>query len=156
MKKKIILRSVLGFPIGITIGYLITIFISLGWANGYYSPCVPELIDVMGNEINAVILQTLLCGLLGTGFVASSVIWDIEHWSIMKQTGIYFSIISLIMMPIAYFTYWMEHSVIGFLSYFGIFVLIFVVIWIIQFAIAKHNVKKMNENLHKTNGNRNG
>lgn len=156
MKKNIILRSVLGFPIGITIGYLITIFISLGWANGYYSPCVPELIDVMGNEINAVILQTLLCGLLGTGFAASSVIWDIEHWSIMKQTGIYFSIISLIMMPIAYFTYWMEHSVIGFLSYFGIFVLIFVVIWIIQFAIAKHNVKKMNENLHKTNGNRNG
>ena len=75
MKKKIISRSALGFPLGIAIGYIITIFISLGWANGSYSPCVPELVSVMGNEIYAVILQALLCGLLGAGFAASSVIW---------------------------------------------------------------------------------
>lgn len=49
MKKKIVLRSLLGFPIGIAMGYVITIFISFGWANGYYAPCVPELIAVMGN-----------------------------------------------------------------------------------------------------------
>lgn len=60
--------------ISITMGYLITILISLGWGNGYYSPCVPELISIMGNEINAVILQTILCGILGVGFAASSVI----------------------------------------------------------------------------------
>ena len=77
MKKKIIKRSLLGFPLGITLGCLITILISLGWANGYYSPCVPELIEIMGNEINAVILQTILCGILGTGFAAGSVIWEI-------------------------------------------------------------------------------
>lgn len=150
MKKQIIWRSILGFPIGITIGYLITIFISLIWANGYYSPCVPELISVMGNEINAVILQAALCGLLGIGFSVSSVIWKIEHWGIVKQTGIYFLIVSLVMMPIAYFLYWMEHSFIGFLSYFGIFVLIFVIVWIIQVIIGKSIVKKMNVNLYKT------
>ncbi len=154
MKKKIVLRSILGFPIGIAIGYLITIFISLGWANGYYSPCVPELISAMGNEINAVVLQALLCGLLGTGFAASSVIWEIENWSIIKQTGIYFMIISAIMLPIAYFAYWMEHSIVGVFSYFGIFVLIFAFIWIIQFVIGKHNVRKMNEKLHNVKGSR--
>ena len=106
MKKKIIKRSLLGFPLGITMGYLITILISLGWANGYYSPCVPELISLMGNEINAVIFQTILCGILGVGFAASSVIWEMDSWSIVKQTGIYFSIISVIMLPIAYFAYW--------------------------------------------------
>ncbi len=150
MKRKIILRGALGFPFGISIGYFITILTSLIWANGYYSPCVPELISIMGNEINAVILQTLLCGLLGIGCAASSVIWEIESWSIVKQTGIYFGIISVIMMPIAYFTYWMEHSIMGFLSYFGIFILIFIIIWIIQFIIGKHTVKKMNSNLYKT------
>ena len=149
MKKEIMLRSALGFPIGITIGYFITIFISLGWADGYYSPCVPELITVMGNEINAVIFQALLCGLLGIGFAASSVIWEIDHWSLMKQTGIYFLIISIIMMPIAYLTYWMEHSIIGFLSYFGIFVAIFIFIWVIQLIIGKQIVKKLNANLCK-------
>ncbi len=155
MKKKIILRSILGFPIGIAIGYLITIFISLSWANGYYAPCVPELISAMGNEINAVILQALLCGLLGIGFAAGSVIWEIENWSITKQTGIYFIIISVIMLPIAYFSYWMEHSIAGFFSYFGIFALIFAFIWMIQFVIGKHNVKKMNENLHNVKGSSN-
>ena len=111
MKKKIFYRALIGFPIGISIGNLIMILISLGWANGYYSPCVPDLITAMGNEINAVIIQTVLCGLLGSGFSVSSVIWEIEHWSIVKQTGLYFLIISVIMLPIAYFMYWMEHSV---------------------------------------------
>ncbi|MBO5164309.1 MAG: DUF3021 domain-containing protein [Ruminococcus sp.] len=152
MKKKIVLRGILGFPIGISIGYLITIFISLGWANGDYLPCVPELISTMGNEINAVVLQAILCGSLGTGFAASSVIWEIENWSIVKQTGIYFIIISVIMLPIAYFAYWMEHSVVGVFSYFGIFVLIFAFIWIIQFVIGKRNVKRMNKNLHNVKG----
>ncbi len=154
MKKKIVLRGILGFPIGIAIGYLITIFISLGWANGSYLPCVPELISAMGNEINAVILQALLCGLLGAGFAASSVIWEIENWSLIKQTGIYFLIISVIMLPIAYFAYWMEHSVAGVFRYFGIFVAIFAFIWVMQFVIGKQNVKKMNENLPNVKGSR--
>lgn len=150
MKKKIILRGVFGIPLGITIGYLITIFFSLIWANGYYSPCVPELIAATGSEINAVIVQTLFCALLGIGFGAGSVIWEIESWSIVKQTGIYFVVVSVIMMPIAYLSYWMEHSIKGFLSYAGIFVLIFIIIWVIQFTIGKYTVKKMNANLYKS------
>ena len=152
MKKKILLRGILGIPIGITIGYLITIFISLGLANGYYSPCVPELISMMGSEIRAVIVQSVFSGILGAGFAASSVIWEIDHWSLVKQTGIYFAIASLLMLPIAYLAYWMEHSVVGFLSYFGIFILIFAMIWAIQFAIGKYNVKKMNEKLYQAQG----
>lgn len=155
MKKKIIIRSLLGFPIGITIGYLFTILISLVWANGYYSPCVPELISVMGNEINAVILQAALCGILGAGFSASSVIWEMDNWSIVKQTGIYFSIVSVIMLPVAYFAFWMEHNVTGFLIYFGIFILIFAIIWLTQFVVGKHNVKKLNEKLFQTKDNGN-
>lgn len=148
MKNKIIIRSVLGFPIGLAIGYFITIVISLIYANGYYSPCVPELSNMMGNEIKAVVLQALLCGILGFGFGASSVIWEIESWSIVKQTGIYFIISSIIMMPIAYILYWMEHSIKGVICYFSIFLSIFVLIWIVEFMIGKYNVKKMNEKLY--------
>lgn len=150
MKKKIFLRGAFGFPIGITIGYIITIITSAIWTDGYYSPCVPELISTTGSEINAVILQALLSGLLGMGFAASSVIWEMEDWGIVKQTGIYFLIVSIIMMPIAYVTFWMEHSLKGVASYFGIFVLIFVVIWIVQYIRGRYNVKKMNEALHKS------
>lgn len=148
MKKKIVLRGLMGIPIGITIGYLISIIVSLIWAHGYYSPCPPELIKEMGNTINAVILQTFLSALLGAGFSAGSVVWEMENWSIVKQTGIYFLIISVIMLPIAYFARWMEHTFTGFLGYFGIFILIFVILWIILFIIGRYNVKKMNDNLN--------
>ena len=154
MKKKIIKRGLFGIPPGITMGYFITILISLGGKTGYYTPCVPELIAIMGNEINAVILQTVFCGILGAGFAASSAVWEMDSWSIVKQTGIYFAIISVIMLPIAYFAYWMEHSVVGFLIYFGIFTLCFVIIWVIQFGIGRYNVRKMNEKLFQTKDNR--
>ena len=148
MKKQILLRGMLGFPLGLAMGYLITIFISLTVSDGRYYPCVPELAAVMGNEINAVLLQAVLYGILGAGFGACSVIWQIESWGILKQTGIYFSIISVIMLPTAYVSYWMEHSLKGILSYFGIFVLIFATVWIVQYAAARHNVRKMNETLY--------
>ncbi len=144
MRKQAFLRGLLGFPLGIAIDYLITIIISLGWGQGRYSPCVPSLIETMGSEIGAVVLQAGLSGLLGASFAAASVIWEIETWSIARQTGIYFFITSLTMLPIAYFTEWMEHTVIGFLFYFGIFVAIFVVVWIIQYWFWKQKIKKIN------------
>lgn len=147
MKKKAFLRGLLGFPLGVAIGYAITIAISLILADGYYSPCAPELISVTGSEIHAVLLQAVLCGILGAGFAACSVIWEMEAWGLVKQTGIYFLIVSVIMLPVAYVNYWMEHSVKGFLSYFGIFAVIFAVIWIVQYAVNKRRVGKMNENL---------
>lgn len=147
MMKKILLRGSLGMLIGVSIGYLITIVLSLCWGHGYYSACVPQLIDIMGSEISAVILQTVLCALLGAAFAASSVIWEIESWSIFKQSGLYFLITSVVMMPIAYLLYWMEHSIIGFVKYFGIFTFIFIIVWLIQYLMMKINIKKINEKL---------
>ncbi|NLL63416.1 MAG: DUF3021 domain-containing protein [Ruminococcaceae bacterium] len=144
MKKKVFLRALLGFPVGITIGYAITIIASLVSAGGYYSPCPPALVETMGNEINAVAFQALLCGLLGSAFAGSSVIWEMEHWSIAKQTGIYFVITSAAMLPIAYLANWMPHTAIGFFSYFALFTFIFIVVWLIQYLIIRSKVKKMN------------
>lgn len=153
MKKKIILRGIMGFPIGVMIGYFISIIISLIHADGYYSPCVPELSNIMGSEIGAVLLQAFLCGILGVGFSVSSFIWKIESWSLFKQSAVYFSAISFIMIPIAYVTYWMEHSLKGFLSYFGIFAAIFVFIWIAEYIAGRALVKRMNEKLKKSRDN---
>lgn len=149
MKKKLLLRGIVGFPVGVAIGYIITIWISLGWGDGNYMPCQPALVSMMGNEIRAVMLQAFLSGLIGTGVAGSAIVWDIEEWSLIKQTGVYFFLNAFIMMPIAYFMYWMEHSVAGVVSYVVIFVLIFVVIWVISYTTGRYNVRKMNESLYK-------
>ena len=144
MIKQIFSRGLLGFPIGIAIGYVVAIVISVVIGQGEYFPCVPSLIDTMGNETNAVTFQAVLSGILGITFGACSVIWDTD-WSIVKQTGIYFLITAFVMMPVAYFTNWMEHSLTGFITYFAIFLAIFVVVWCSQFLVWKNKVKKLNQ-----------
>ncbi len=147
MLRKVLLRGLFGVPIGIALGYVITIGISCAVAGGYYAPCVPELMDRMGSEIGAVLMQTFCCAIMGAGFGAISYIWEIDHWSLLKQTGIYFVLTSVIMLPIAYITYWMEHTIRGVLIYFVIFAAIFAVIWIVEFLGGKYVVKRMNEKL---------
>ena len=144
MKKKILMRGLLGLPTGIAIGFVITLIISACIGNGSFYPVTPELIDTMGNELNAVILQTVLCAVMGVGFAAASVIWELDSWSLAKQSGIYFAIISVIMLPIAYVTNWMKHTALGVLSYVAIFVAIFIVVWLSQYLLWKRKIKKMN------------
>ena len=129
-------------PTGIAIGFVITLIISICIGNGSFYPVTPELIDATGNELNAVILQTVLCAIMGAGFAASSIIWELDSWSLAKQSGIYFMIISVIMLPIAYFTNWMKHTALGVLSYMAIFVAIFVVVWLSQYLLWKRKIKQ--------------
>ena len=144
MKKKMILRGLFGLPTGIAIGFVITLIISACIGNGSFYPVAPELTDTMGNELNAVILQTVLCAIMGAGFAAASVIWELDSWSLAKQSGIYFLIASLIMLPIAYVSNWMKHTLLGVLSYAGIFIAIFVVVWLFQYLLWTRKIKKMN------------
>lgn len=149
MIKKALQRGLFGFPVGISIGYVITIVGSLFWGNGNYSPCVPTLVDAVGSVIGAVALQAALCGLLGASFASASLIWEKDDWSIVKQTGIYFLITAVTMFPIAYFAHWMTHSILGFLVYAGVFAVIFVFMWFVQYCIWKTKIKRINKKMEK-------
>ena len=147
MKKKLISLGVLGFPMGIAIGFVITIVISICVGAGSFYPVTPALIDTMGNELNAVILQTVLCGVMGSGFAMISLIWQIDSWSLAKQSGIYFGAACVMMLPIADRARWMEHSFMGICSYIGIFFLIFLTVWFIQYFVWKRKIRKINNSV---------
>ena len=101
----------------------------------------------MGSESAAAALHAALSGLLGASFAAASVIWEMEDWGIAKQTGLYFLVTAITMLPIAYFTHWMPHSLVGFLMYFGVFVAIFIVIWAIQYFIWRSKIMRINKGI---------
>ena len=149
MKKEMIFRIFVGLLGGIVICYFITIGISIVVGDGNYYPCVPSLIERFGNEVTAVIVQTVLSAILGSGFAGCSIIWEKDEWSLLKQTGIYFAIVSVLMMTIAYVCEWMEHSVKGVVSYFAIFFAIFVVVWIVQYLVWKMRISKIKSKLPK-------
>lgn len=145
MKKRLIGRALFGVPLGITIGYVISIITSVIWANGYYSPCVPGFTEMVGSEIGAVILQTVLCGIIGAGFAMATVIWEMERWSIAKQSGTYFVVVAAVMLPIAYLAQWMKHSLTGFLSYLGVFIVIYLIVWLAEYWFWRIKIKQMNQ-----------
>lgn len=151
MKKRLIRRGLMGFLPGIAIGFVITVIISMCFSDGSYYPVTPRLSSVMGSELNAVLLQTVLCGIMGSGFAMASVIWEIDSWSLAKQSGIYFALICALMLPIAYVANWMEHSIGGVLSYVGIFVATFIFVWISQYLAWRCKIKRMNDSVKKAN-----
>lgn len=151
MKKNILKRVITGFPSGIAIGYIITIIISLTLGDGMFHSCAPILAAKYGNEINAVIIQTILSAVLGMTCAGASVIWEMDHWSIVKQTGLYFAIVSAAVMGVAYICEWMEHSVTGFICYFLIFFAIFVVAWMVQYFIWKHRISRLKPKIEDGN-----
>ena len=152
MKKRLLKRGLFGFPVGIAVGFVITLMISACVGDGSFYPVTPELIDSMGSELNAVALQTALCGLMGTGFAMASLIWELDSWSLARQSGVYFALACMIMLPVAYIANWMEHSLGGFLAYVGIFVAIFLAVWLAQYLSWKRKIRKMNERVGKEGG----
>lgn len=151
MKKKIILRSLIGAPIGVTVSYLITVLISLTIADGNFYPVVPELTADCGSELNAVLLQTVFSLLYGAVWGGASVIWDMESWSLLRMTVTHLVICSTVTFPIAYLMRWMSHNIMGILLYFGIFVTVYALIWISQYQAIKRQIEQINHKMQDKN-----
>ena len=142
--KKAGLRALIGAPVGLAISTAITIIISFAIGDGKYYAVVPELTKDFGVEIHAVLIQTLCSMLYGSAFAGASVIWD-SDWSLTKMTVVHLLICSTATFPIAYLMRWMEHTAGGVLKYFGIFIVIYLTIWISQYARIKRNVSALNK-----------
>ena len=140
-------RAVIGAPIGLAISTAITIIISLAVGKGEYFAVVPELTADFGTEINAVLVQALCSMLYGAAFAGASVIWDAD-WSLTRMTIIHLLICSAATFPIAFLMRWMEHTVGGILLYFGIFLLIYLVIWISQYTRIKKSIAALNKKVN--------
>ena len=145
MKKKVILRCLIGAPIGLSISFLITLIISVMLNKGEFYPVVPQLTSLCGNELNAVIIQTVCSLIYGAAFGGASVIWEMENWSLFKQTVLHCMVISVSSFPIAYLMYWMPHSFWGIAGYIAIFFFIYFFIWFAQYFAMKKKIREIND-----------
>jgi hypothetical protein len=101
----------------------------------------------MGNELSAVILQYVLSGVLGFACALGSAIFEIEHWSIARQTVAHFLLISGSMLPISYVCRWIGPDARSIAVYFGIFGGIYLVIWFILLQYWKRKIRQVNKRL---------
>ena len=145
VKKEAFKRGLNGMPQGIAIGLLIAIIHSLIAGELMMTPMI--LIEQFDSAVNALIVQTLFSGLIGATFGACSVIWNMDNWSILKQTALYFGTTSIVFFPVSYFMHWMRHSLAGIALYFIIFIAIFFISWMGGYIYLKININKIKEKL---------
>lgn len=148
MKKKLLFRGLIGAPIGVTVSLIITIVFSLSMGHGEYFPASHDLIDWFGGNATAAVIVQMICSLLvGAICGASSVIWEIEKWSLLKQTLIHFAVIAVPFFGIGYFMNWLPHHIYGAFGYIGGFVAVYSIMWISIYLSIKSKIDKMNKRL---------
>ncbi len=151
MLKNIIKRALIGAPIGFALSTFITVIISVIIGDGEFYPVVPAMAVEFGSEINAVVAQMLFSFLYGGAFAGASVIWEADSWSLLRKTVTHLIIVSVCTFPVAYFCHWMGHDIVSIISYFAIFFMIYLSIWISQYIAIKKNLQVMNEKLSAIN-----
>lgn len=149
--KKIVLRSLIGASVGLTISTFITIIISVCMGSGEYYPVEPELIGVCKSEINAVILQSVCSILYGAVWAGASFIWEKESWSLLRQTVTHLILCSAATLPTAYFMRWMPRSFMGLALYFGIFFAVYLSIWLSRYFYIKKSIERINKRMQAKN-----
>lgn len=117
--------------------------------NGEYFPAPHELTDWCGNATVAVIVQMICSLFVGAVCGGSSVIWEIEKWSLLKQTLVHFAIISVPFFGVGYLMNWLPHYIYGALGYVGGFVLVYLIMWCSIYFSIKSKIKKMNRQLRE-------
>lgn len=149
MKLKVWNRCVLGafFGLGITTGIAISISLIIG--DGTYYAVMPQLAQDFGSELNAVLVQAVVSLLYGAVWGGVSLVWEIENWGITRQTVTHLLIVSLSTLPVAYLMRWMDRNVLGILGYFGIFLMIYGVVWVCLYLGTKRRVEKLNQGVRR-------
>lgn len=153
MLKAALKRGILGFLIGVFIAIIVPLFISIIINDGNFYPIPPSFIKDCGNELNAAILQYTLSGLCGFGCAASSVFFSSDRLNILQSTALNFLGVSISTLPIAYVCHWINHSLVGVISYFAIFIVIYIIIWLISYLSIRNIIIKANKKIFRISKN---
>lgn len=149
MKKKVLIRALLGAPGGLAISTFVTIIISLIIGDGQFHTVPPELVDELGGELNAVLAQTACAMIYGAAWGGASAIWENENWSLLRQTVTHLVVCSASALPIAWLMHWIPRTVGGFLGYCAMFFAIYGIIWASQYLSMKKRLQQINAQLDK-------
>lgn len=147
MKKQILLRSAIGFPVGVCVCNLILLIIA--FFLGAYAPCSPACTALFGSERTGVAVQFLLSGLVGAVFAGSSVIWEVETWSLVRATATHFCITTPLFWGASLLLGWCGLNLWNMLLYLGIFLIIYLSIWLSQYSVYRRKIQKINQKLQE-------
>ena len=145
MREEAIKLAVAGFFLGMIIGDAITaVFAS---TDGIVL-AAPELSEKYG-YVTAVIIQTLLSGVLGAVAFGATIVYHMEKYSILAATGIHMAIAYLTMLPIANILWWTGRTVEGNVIIIVMTLCMYAMIWFSVYMSYRIEIQKINESLER-------
>lgn len=147
MKRKTIMRAIVGFLLGALSGLIIAYIFA--YINGSDHLFDDSFINRFGSQRTAFVVQMLFSGLYGAICFSSMGYYEVEDWGLLKATVLHCLTINLSFLIIGLFLEWIpfDMKVIAFSSL--LIVGCFFIIWIIMYVRNKREVKKLNELLHE-------
>ena len=149
MLKTALKRGALSFPIGVGVSQLVNILISLGLGHGGYLSVLPDFAARFPNELTAVVAQALLTGLLSFTFAASSVFFQVDEWSFLRQCATHFAVTAAVWLPVVWLV-WIPRTSPALKSLIIIainFAAVYAITWGAQVAVNRRTARAINEKI---------
>lgn len=150
MLKKILTRSAVSAPLSIVVNQLVTIIISIIIDDGRYFPVAPAFAAMFKNELTPVVVQLLLVGLIGAVFAGSSVIFEIEKWSFLKQGAVHLAVTSAVFLPVCMLC-WRPVNLVTALALAASWIFVYGCTWFSQYLVWRHSIRKLDARIRSVN-----
>lgn len=141
MKKKLLLRALIGFAMGAVMTLLVPMLLNQSAAVGI--ACSERLIARAGSLAAARLLTILVMGLFGTLCFCGTLFYEIESWPLAAATAAHYAIISLGYLLPNWLLCWdmPPRLLLGVEACMSVG---FLLIWLIMFLRCKSEVRKIN------------
>lgn len=152
MWKKSVSRGVVSFALCVTVNIIVLMIKTMSTVkmtgDAQAMPeLVPEYAAFFDNPFMALMVQTLLCGLIGFAFGCCSVIMEIAKWSMVRQAAVHFLLTACVWVPVSVFCWGLGRYLISFVSVFLSMVFTYTVVWTCQIIICRREVARINAQL---------
>lgn len=87
--------------------------------------------------------------IIGFAFASGSAIFEVERWSMAKQTVMHFILLVIVYFPCAIIGGWIEPSLLSIVISLFSFIFIYALIWFVQYYSWKRRILKLNKRLQE-------
>ncbi|ANZ60681.1 hypothetical protein AYR62_13850 [Secundilactobacillus paracollinoides] len=152
MKRTILSRVIIGVVVGVFIGFMIAMGISLAYRAPIFMPSSTSFVNHFSSSLMATAASIGLWALMGIVFAVGALVFEVERWSITRQTVTNFIITYVLFTPLAVLAGWFPISPLWswLLSFTIEFIVIYVIMWVTSMRVARASVRRLNALLNQT------
>ncbi len=134
IKTKFIIRALLGFSLGVIIGAIMFVL--------YVSDTAPL-------NKSYLLLQLFGSGFLGVVANGGAIVYEFEDWALGRATFTHYIITFITMFAVSEMLGWFPHKIL--LIVIIAFSVVYLIIWLIEYAVWKNEVRRINRDLEIMN-----